>query len=89
MKLELPSPRRTIAGRLIAFSVIYAVAALVVAAFVLWFIVATVVRQQVDQRLDLQIDAVRSALTFNRDGTLALSGNPDGPPFDRIGSGWY
>ncbi|PST64031.1 sensor histidine kinase [Rhizobium sp. SEMIA4064] len=67
----------------------YAMAALIVAAFVLWFIVAAVVRQQVDQRLDLQIDAVRSTLVLGPDGVFGLSGNLDGPPFDRTGSGWY
>jgi len=89
MRIPLLSSRRTVAGRLITFSVLYAAAALLIASLVLWFIVAAVVREQVDQRLDMQVDAVKSALSVNADGSLALAGNLDGPPFDRLGSGWY
>ncbi len=80
---------RTIAGRLIAFSIFYASAALVVASAVLALIVANVVRDQVDQRLSVQIEAVRGSMTVSADGSLAVDGNLDGPPFDRPGSGWY
>lgn len=83
----LLGPPTTIAGRLIAFSLFYAAAALVVASAVLWLIIANIVRDQVDQRLDVQIDAVRSALADTPAG--APLRNLDGPPFDRPGSGWY
>lgn len=79
----------TIAGRLIAFSLVYATAALVVASAVLGLIVANVVRDQVDQRLSVQIEAVRNAMKIGADGSLGVDGNLDGPPFDRPGSGWY
>jgi len=80
---------KTIAGRLIAFSIFYASAALVVACAVLALIVANVVRDQVDQRLGVQLEAVRGSVKVNADGALAVDGNLDGPPFDRPGSGWY
>ncbi len=80
---------QTIAGRLIVFSIFYALAALVVACVVLALIVANVVRDQVDQRLSVQIEAVRGSIKIGPDGSLAVDGNLDGPPFDRPGSGWY
>jgi len=79
----------TIAGRLIAFAVAYASAALVTASAVLWLIVANVVRDQIDQRLSVQIEAVRNAIKIGADGSPIVDGNLDGPPFDRPGSGWY
>lgn len=84
----LPS-RSTISARLLIFSTLFVTAALIVAAVILWLIVAAVVREQIDQRLDTQIDALRSTLVLNPDGSIALGASLDGPPFDRIGSGWY
>ncbi|MCR6502060.1 HAMP domain-containing histidine kinase [Shinella sp. CPCC 101442] len=81
--------RSTISGRLIAFSAIFAAAAVTFASVVLWLIVAGVVREQIDQRLDTQIQALRSALTSGPDGAVTLSVQLNGPPFDRHGSGWY
>ncbi|PYE44099.1 signal transduction histidine kinase [Rhizobium sp. PP-F2F-G20b] len=89
MKLPSLPSRSTISARLLIFSTLFVTAALIVAAVILWLIVAGVVREQIDQRLDTQIDALRGTLVVNPDGSLALGASLDGPPFDRIGSGWY
>ncbi|MGF6157300.1 signal transduction histidine kinase [Ensifer sp. KUDG1] len=81
--------RKTIAGRLIAFSAVFVLTAMVIASAILWLIVAGVVGQQVDQRLDMQIGGLRRALSIRPDGTVGLGASLDGPPFDRTGSGWY
>ncbi len=47
------------------------------------------IQGQIDQRLDNQIVFLASALRANPDGTLALTGSADGPPFDRPGHGSY
>jgi signal transduction histidine kinase len=63
--------------------------ALVLAAVVLYFVLHRFVQGQIDQRLDSQIVFLSSMLRADRDGTLALSGSADGPPFDRPRRGWY
>jgi signal transduction histidine kinase len=83
------SGRTTIAARLMVFASLFVTLAVVVTSVILWLIVAGVVREQIDQRLDTQIEAVRSTLSHAADGTLTLSASLDGPPFDRVGSGWY
>lgn len=80
--------RSSIAGRLIGFSVLLALAALAAASVALWMVVANVVREQVDQRLDLQIMALQNALIVSPGSSLSLSTSLDGPPFDRPRSGW-
>jgi signal transduction histidine kinase len=80
--------RSSIAGRLIGFSVLFALAALAAASVALWLVVANVVREQVDQRLDLQITALQNAAIVSPEGLLSLSTSLDGPPFDRPRSGW-
>jgi signal transduction histidine kinase len=82
------SPTASIAGRLLIFSIVFVSAALVVASVILWFAIRTVVREQIDQRLDTQIGAIASATATEGD-TLTVGGQLDGPPFDRLGSGWY
>ncbi len=89
MKLPSLPSRSTISARLLIFSTLFVTAAVIVAAVILWLIVAGVVREQIDQRLDTQIDALRGTLVVHPDGSLALGAALDGPPFDRIGSGWY
>lgn len=68
----------TIAGRLIAFSLVYATAALVVASAVLGLIIASS-EGSVDQRLSVKIEAVRNAMKIGADGSLGVDGNLDGP----------
>lgn len=81
--------RTTISARLLTFSTLFVTIAILLASIILWLIVAGVVREQIDQRLDTQIDALRSTLASRPDGSVALGASLDGPPFDRIGSGWY
>ena len=85
---NLSMRHRSISGRLIGFSILFALAALAAASVALWLVVANVVREQVDHRLDLQITGLQSALIVSPDGSLSLSTNLDGPPFDRPRSGW-
>ncbi|KQS61442.1 histidine kinase [Rhizobium sp. Leaf371] len=89
MKLPSFPSRSTISARLLAFSTLFVTATLIVAAVILWLIVAGVVREQIDQRLDTQIEALRGTLTMNPDGSMSLGAAFDGPPFDRVGAGWY
>lgn len=89
MTVQLRRRNRSIAGRLIAFSLTFVAGTILAAAVILWFIVAGVVREQVDQRLDTQIEGLRSALKADRRGAVALDAELSGPPFDRPGSGWY
>ncbi len=81
--------KASIAGRLIAFSAIFACTTIAVAAVALWFVVTAIVREEVDQRLDVQIEGVRNALTTDVSGKVVLKGSLDAPPFDRPASGWY
>ncbi|KQR73054.1 sensor histidine kinase [Rhizobium sp. Leaf341] len=89
--MMLPSlpARSTIAARLLTFSMLFVTGILIIAAGILWWIVAGVVREQIDQRLDTQIEALRGTLSIAPDGSTALGASLDGPPFDRVGSGWY
>ncbi|MCZ7486179.1 HAMP domain-containing sensor histidine kinase [Agrobacterium rhizogenes] len=89
MRPKLRRQPKSVAGRLIAFSIAFVAGAILVASVILWFIVASVVREQIDQRLDTQIEGLRSALTIGESGALRLDAQLDGPPFDRPGSGWY
>ncbi|NLR98064.1 HAMP domain-containing histidine kinase [Rhizobium sp. P38BS-XIX] len=81
--------KASIAGRLVIFSAVFAGATISIAALVLWFIVTSIVREQIDQRLDVQIEGIRNALTADTSGKVAIKTSLDGPPFDRLGSGWY
>jgi signal transduction histidine kinase len=63
--------------------------ALAFAALVIFFVLHRFVQGQIDQRLDTQILFLASMLQTKGDGTLTLTGTADGPPFDRVGRGWY
>jgi hypothetical protein len=63
--------------------------AVIVAAIVIGFVLHRFIEGQIDQRLDTQIVFLSSMLTAASDGTIALAGNADGPPFDRPARGWY
>jgi signal transduction histidine kinase len=80
---------KSIAGRLIAFSVTFALAMIALASLVVWLILIGVVREQIDQRLDVQISGLREAIHVSPDGQLGISRGFDNPPFDKAGSGWY
>jgi signal transduction histidine kinase len=79
----------SIAKRLVGFAIVFVTATVIVASLIFYLIVAGVVRQQIDQRLDTQIDGLKSSLSVNAEGAVALTNSMDGPPFDRRGSGWY
>jgi signal transduction histidine kinase len=86
--MRFVSPPTSIARRLLIFSLIFVSTALIAASIILWFAIGSVVREQIDQRLDTQIGAIANAIAID-DHALSLGGQLDGPPFDRLGSGWY
>lgn len=63
--------------------------AIVVATVALGFILQRFIQGQIDGRLDGQVVFLQSLLRVAPDGMLSLSGDADGPPFDRPGHGWY
>ena len=85
MKLKQASLSR----RLLVGAAVFIALALIVAAIVIGFVLHRFVQGQIDQRLDTQIVFLSSMLTAKDDGTIALAGDADGPPFDRPNRGWY
>jgi len=75
--------------RLLAGAALFITAALLVAGIAVGFLLHHFIQRQVDERLDTQIVFLASMLRADKDGRLSLSGNADGPPFDRPGRGWY
>jgi signal transduction histidine kinase len=75
--------------RLLVGAAVFIAIALVVSAVVIGFVLHRFVQGQVDQRLDTQLVFLQSMLRGAADGTLALAGDANGPPFDRPGRGWY
>lgn len=70
------------AGVLIAIAILFAAVAMS-------FVLHRFVQGQIDQRLDTQIVFLTSMLRTDANRVLTISGNADGPPFDRVGDGWY
>ncbi|HEV7285347.1 MAG TPA: HAMP domain-containing sensor histidine kinase [Kaistia sp.] len=79
----------SLGGRLLAGAAVFVTLALVAAAVLIGLILQQFVTDQLDQRLDSQMVAVADALQRNSEGKLVLSVDVDGPPFDRLASGWY
>ncbi|HVA13159.1 MAG TPA: HAMP domain-containing sensor histidine kinase [Stellaceae bacterium] len=75
--------------RLLLGAAVFIAAALIVAAIAIAFILERFITGQIDGRLDTQIVFLSSLLRSAGDGTIALAGNADGPPFDRPQRGWY
>ncbi len=75
--------------RLLVGAAIFIVLALIGATIVIGFILHRFVQGQIDQRLDTQLVFLSSMVSVGSDGQLSLAGNPDGPPFERPGHGWY
>jgi signal transduction histidine kinase len=75
--------------RLLVGAAVFITLALVAAALVIGFVLHRFVQGQIDQRLDTQIVFLSSMLTAGDDGIIAVTGNADGPPFDRPARGWY
>jgi signal transduction histidine kinase len=84
MKLRDASLNR----RLLTGAAVFIALALVAAAIMIGFVLHRFVQGQIDQRLDTQIVFLSSMLTAGDDG-VAVTGNADGPPFDRPARGWY
>ncbi len=82
-------PQPSLSRRLLLGAAGFIAVALVVAAVVIGFVLHRFVQGQIDQRLDTQIVFLTSMLTASADGTIALTGDADGPPFDRPRRGWY
>ena len=81
--------RASLNRRLFTGAAIFIAAALLIAAIVIGFVLHRFVQGQIDQRLDTQLVFLSSMLTADANGTIALAGNADGPPFDRPARGWY
>ncbi len=79
----------SLGARLLAGAALLIGVVLLVAGVAIGFLLHHFLQRQVDERLDTQIVFLASTLRADRDGRLSLSGNADGPPFDRPGRGWY
>ncbi len=79
---------RSLAGRLRLAAIVGTVAALVIAAIAIAIILERFVIGRIDQRLDGQIAALSSAMKNDASGRLAVGPALNGPPFDRVDSGW-
>ncbi len=63
--------------------------AMIIAAVLIGFVLHRFVQGQIDQRLDTQIVFLASMLRVDGNGRISLTGNADGPPFERLRHGWY
>jgi len=79
----------SLSRRLLGAAAAFIAVALVVAAVVIGFVLHRFVQGQIDQRLDTQIVFLTSLLRADGNGRLTLTGNADGPPFERARRGWY
>jgi signal transduction histidine kinase len=75
--------------RLLVGAAVFIALALVIAALVIGFVLHRFIQGQIDQRLDTQIVFLSSMLAAGDDGVVTVTGNADGPPFDRPAHGWY
>jgi signal transduction histidine kinase len=75
--------------RLLLAAMAFIAVAMVVAAVAVGFVLHRFVQGQIDQRLDTQVTFLTSMLKAGSNGTIALSGSADGPPFERKRRGWY
>lgn len=75
--------------RLLLGAAAFIALALLATAIVIGFVLHRFIMGQIDGRLDTQIVFLSSMLTADSDGTIALAGNADGPPFDGPAPGWY
>lgn len=75
--------------RLLLAAAAFIALALLATAIVIGFVLQRFIMGQIDGRLDTQIVFLSSMLTAHSDGTVALAGNADGPPFDGPAPGWY
>lgn len=79
----------SLSRRLLIGAALFIAAAMAIAAVVIFLVLHRFVQGQVDQRLDTHIAFLGSMLHADAAGVLTLSGDADGPPFDRPRRGWY
>ncbi len=79
----------SLSRRLLTAAGAFIAVALIVAGVLIGFVLHRFVQGQIDQRLDTQIVFLSSMLRADGDGRIALAGNADGPPFERVRHGWY
>ena len=84
----MPQPR-SLGRRLLAGAALFIALALLVAGGVIGLLLHHFIQRQVDERLDSQILFLASKLQADDSGALRLTGNADGPPFDRPARGWH
>ncbi|MCW6507568.1 sensor histidine kinase [Lichenifustis flavocetrariae] len=80
---------RSLSGRLLATGGIFILLALLATGLAVDLALHRFVRGQIDQRLDGQLMTIAAALESQQDGTIALTRNVDGPPFDNPRTGWF
>jgi signal transduction histidine kinase len=79
----------SLSRRLLLAATAFIAVAMIAAAVAIGFGLHRFVQGQIDQRLDTQIVFLSSMLHAGDNGTLSLTGNADGPPFERRRHGWY
>jgi signal transduction histidine kinase len=89
MSMKARLEHASLSRRLLAVAAAFIALAMIAATIVIGFVLHRFVQGQIDQRLDTQIVFLSSMLTAGNDGVIALTGNADGPPFDRPARGWY
>lgn len=80
---------RSLGGRLLLGAAGFVTLALLLTGIAMDLALRRFIQGQVDGRLDGQILTVTDALRADPDGTLRLERTVDGPPFERLLSGWY
>lgn len=79
----------SLSRRLLTAAGAFIAVAMIVASVLISFVLHRFITGQIDLRLDSQIVFLTSILRADPDGRISLSATADGPPFDRIGRGWY
>jgi signal transduction histidine kinase len=79
----------SLSRRLLTAAGAFITIALIIATVLIGFVLHRFVQGQIDQRLDTQIVFLSSMLRVDASGHISLTGNADGPPFERMRHGWY
>lgn len=80
---------RSLGGRLLLGAAVFVTLALLLTGLAMDLALRRFIQGQIDSRLDGQILTVTDALRAAPDGALRLERTVDGPPFERLLSGWY
>jgi hypothetical protein len=79
----------SLSRRLLTAAAAFIALAMIIATVLIGFVLHRFVQGQIDQRLDTQIVFLSSMLRADDNGRISLTGNADGPPFERVRRGWY